>query len=280
MNWRILNLGAGVQSTAIFLMILDGDLPPVDFAVFADTGDEPRAVYEHLQWLKTLGGPEIHEVSRGNLGDNLIAGIDGAGGRYVSIPAHLATGGIPSSIGRRQCTSEYKILPIEKFIREKIGLKPRQRLPKTDTITQVFGLSFDEPRRVDRVKSNMVGKRGWKPEFPLFDDMMTREDCITYLAKRLPGYTVPRSACVYCPYKRDSEWILLRDSDPQGWQRAIEIDRAIRLKTSRCTVGMNATQYLHKSCIPLEFVELQADPPDLQKKFGWSSMDCEGMCGN
>jgi len=54
---RVLNLGAGVQSTMLFLMLVDGELEPVDIAFFADTGDEPKAVYEHLEFLKTLGGP-------------------------------------------------------------------------------------------------------------------------------------------------------------------------------------------------------------------------------
>jgi 3'-phosphoadenosine 5'-phosphosulfate sulfotransferase (PAPS reductase)/FAD synthetase len=277
---RVLNLGAGVQSTAIYLMIMDGDLPPVDFAVFADVGDEPAAVYAHVEFLKSLNGPEIHTVTRGCLGDNLINGVNADGQRHISIPTHLAIDGVPTSMGRRQCTSEYKILPIERFLREQAGLEKGQRLTKGQTITQVFGLSWDEPRRVERVKANFHGRAGWQPEFPLFDDMMTREDCVRYLEKRLPEYTVARSACVFCPYKRDSEWISLRDTDPIGWQRAIEIDRAIRQETSVCTKGMNATQYLHKSCVPLEFVELKAEPPDRQAKFQWSQMDCEGMCGN
>jgi hypothetical protein len=47
---HILNLGAGVQSTALFLMSLDGDLDIVyDAAIFADTGDEPESVYVHLE---------------------------------------------------------------------------------------------------------------------------------------------------------------------------------------------------------------------------------------
>ena len=56
----ILSLGAGVQSTTLALMALRGDLPasfarPIA-AVFADTGFEPRRVYEHLYWLiQTLG---------------------------------------------------------------------------------------------------------------------------------------------------------------------------------------------------------------------------------
>ncbi len=53
----ILSLGAGVQSTTLALMALRGDLPDRPMAaVFADTGFEPRRVYEHLHWLiQTLG---------------------------------------------------------------------------------------------------------------------------------------------------------------------------------------------------------------------------------
>src|SRR5437879_6582154 len=56
----ILSLGAGVQSTTLALMALRGHLPVADTrpmaAVFADTGFEPRRVYEHLHWLiQTLG---------------------------------------------------------------------------------------------------------------------------------------------------------------------------------------------------------------------------------
>ena len=48
---HILSLGAGVQSTALYLMDLDGDLDDIkfDYAIFADPGDEPEAVYKHLQ---------------------------------------------------------------------------------------------------------------------------------------------------------------------------------------------------------------------------------------
>jgi hypothetical protein len=280
---RILNLGAGVQSTTLFLMLIDGDLPPVDYAIFADTGDEPQDVYQHLEFLKTLGGPEIVvcRASETSLGDNLRNGINSTGQRYVAIPTYLADEtGKPASIGRRQCTAEYKIKPIEQTIRKLAGLEKGQRKPKELEITQLFGLSFDEPRRVDRVKAQFIGRAGWKAEFPLFDDFTTRTDCLAWLAKRLPNYTVPRSACVFCPYRSDNEWLRLKETDPEGWQRAVEIDEAIRDKTSRCVQGMNHSQYLHRSCQPLALVQLQAKPADGQMKFQFSQMDCEGMCGN
>ena len=43
--------GAGVQSTAIALLIAEGRLPKPDVAIFADTGWEPAAVYQQVDRL-------------------------------------------------------------------------------------------------------------------------------------------------------------------------------------------------------------------------------------
>ena len=67
---HFLNLGAGVQSTALYLMSIDGDEPEVprfDAAIFADVQEEPDEVYKHLDYLKTLGGPPIVVTTAGRL---------------------------------------------------------------------------------------------------------------------------------------------------------------------------------------------------------------------
>lgn len=61
---HILNLGAGVQSTELYLMAMRGEIRPFDYAIFSDTQDEPgsrereqglpdpeESVYGHLDWL-------------------------------------------------------------------------------------------------------------------------------------------------------------------------------------------------------------------------------------
>lgn len=67
---RVLSLGAGVQSTTLALMAAHGEVGPMpDCAVFADTGWEPQAVYDHLAWLRSpnvLPFP-VHVVSGGDL---------------------------------------------------------------------------------------------------------------------------------------------------------------------------------------------------------------------
>lgn len=65
---RIVNLGAGVQSSAMSSMALHGEFGEVpDAAIFADTTYEPAYVYEWLDFLKEEAsrlrpGFEIHVV--------------------------------------------------------------------------------------------------------------------------------------------------------------------------------------------------------------------------
>lgn len=287
---HILNLGAGVQSTALYLMSMDGDEPEVprfDAAVFADTQEEPEDVYRHLEWLESLNGPTIVRVTAGRLGDALEKGTDALGngrtdgGHYISIPAYTLNPQTQSmGIIRRQCTREFKITPVEKWIRQQYGTSPGGRVPKSTIIHQYMGLSFDEPKRVIRVKQRFMAKPcNWKVHFPLWDMQYERSDCKAYLREKLP-YEVPRSACVFCPFKSDEEWRALRDTDPVGWSRAVEID-----EVCRTGAGLDSHRYLHRTCTPLAQVDLRS----ADEKSGQMNMfshlrgfqdECEGYCGN
>lgn len=75
---RILNLGAGVQSTALFLMSHEGLIEPIDHAIFADTQEEPAAVYQNLKFLRSVPEPAplIHVATVGRIGDDLTRGVN------------------------------------------------------------------------------------------------------------------------------------------------------------------------------------------------------------
>lgn len=282
--FRVLSLGAGVQSTAVYLLAMHGKIQPIDAAVFADTGDEPQEVYRHLEWLKSLGGPAIHVVrahERG-LGDNLMMGLNAHGGRFVSIPAFTTDGsGNPAGITKRQCTKEYKITPIQRWIRRGfLGLRPKQRIPKGIFVVQLIGISLDETARAIRVLRNDTFGSQVASEFPLLRIKWTRADCLQWM--KVNGFpTPPRSACVFCPYKSDSEWLRLKE-DPKGWARAVEIDRVIRCHGSRASEGHRDKLYLHRSCQPLEEIDFEkrlADKASQYQQLGFWQ-ECEGMCGN
>jgi hypothetical protein len=176
---HFLNLGAGVQSTALYLMSIDGDEPEVprfDAAVFSDTQEEPDEVYRHLEWLEQQGGPPIIKTTAGKLGDALEKGTDANGnsrtdgGHYVSIPAFTVNPETKQhGVIRRQCTKDFKIVPVERWIREECGATPGRPVSKEITIHQYMGLSFDEPKRVIRVKQRFSAKpSNWKVHFPLW----------------------------------------------------------------------------------------------------------------
>ena len=277
-TYNILNLGAGVQSTALYLMFLNGEIEvPLDYAIFADTQEEPEHVYKHLAWLKSLGGPPILTDTAGKLGDDLIVGKNSSGGRFASIPAFTsATPGQTGGMLRRQCTSEYKIDVCERIIRRQIvGLEPRQRMPRDVRVVQYFGLSYDEQRRVSKVKNRFVGHPWAEGRFPLFDLEMSRGDCVAYLKKQQIPHEVPRSACVFCPYRSNAEWRHLRDNDPTGWARAVEVDEALRRPGTVANRNLEQSIYLHRSCLPLVRVDLG----EKDVSGGVAGGECEGMCG-
>lgn len=116
-NLTYLSLGAGVQSGTLVEMIVEGQLPLIDVAIFADTGDEPDYVYEHVDYLRSrLSGVGIplETVKKGNI----VKDTQGKS-RFAAIPVFTVIDGKVGKL-RRQCTREYKIEPIEKLIRQKL----------------------------------------------------------------------------------------------------------------------------------------------------------------
>lgn len=308
---KVLNLGAGVQSTTLYLMSMRQDepefVPVFDCAIFSDTQEEPKAVYDHLEWLKSLGGPPIITTTAGSLGDDLLAGKNSTGQsltRFASIPTFcIGEGDEEPGRNKRQCTKEYKTDPVEQCIRrEVVGLQKRKRFPEDIRIHQYLGLSYDEPGRVAKVRSRFAGNvdptpfllihefrekapkterqpiRWAVPHFPLFEMEWTRGDCQSYLKETVPDREIPRSACVFCPYRRNEEWRLIRNNDPVGWARAIQIDEALR-SGARAAEGTTKTMYLHRSCVPLAVADLDEVESQADIYFFGLNAECEGMCG-
>jgi hypothetical protein len=257
---HVLNLGAGVQSTTLYLMFMKGELrPQLDCAIFADTGEEPAPVYRHLDWLSSLRGPRILIRTIGRLGDHLLLGRNSTGQQFPSIPTHTAdVQGVPKGMMSCQCTREYKLEVIEQAIRrELVRLRPREWSPAGEMfVNQYFGLNADEPDRATRVRDRFVDVPWSTPSFPLIRLGMTRADCVAWLKRYGVPHEVPPSACVICPFRKNSDWKWLRDHDPAGFKRAVEIDATLRLPRVSANRNLCQNLYLHRSCLPLGEVSL------------------------
>lgn len=183
---------------------------------------------------------------------------------------------------QRQCTKEYKVEVCERVIRrDLIGLRARQRMPRDVLVYQAFGFSSDELGRAKRVADRFREDIPWAtPHFPLIELGWSRKDCRDFLASRVP-HRVPRSACTFCPYRTDYEWLRMKATDPESFADACEVDAALRTSGVAQARGWDNEAYIHRSCIPLEVVdferEIRENPQTLDP---FATEECTGYCGN
>lgn len=294
---HVISLGAGVQSSTMALMAARGEIAPMPVAaVFADTGDEPKSVYDWLRYLTPLlPFPVVIARKDQSLSEHIYEAIEKS--TRVSKPPLFTSPepymGIfcancqcehgtdrypceecgcekferrlvqPHAEGflTRDCTRDFKVSVIQRAVRE-VMKQHRAR-----QVVQWIGISLDEAIRMkpSRVK---YSEHRW----PLIDLRMSRHDCLLWMERN--GFPrPPRSACVYCPHHSNQEWRRLRDEEPEAWLRAVEFDKKIRTGINK----VRAKCYVHRSCVPLDQVDLSTDGERGQGLL-WGN-ECEGMCG-
>jgi 3'-phosphoadenosine 5'-phosphosulfate sulfotransferase (PAPS reductase)/FAD synthetase len=272
-NLRVLSLGAGVQSSTLALMIEKGEVPMVDCAVFSDTKGEPQAVYDWLDWLEKQLSFPVYKVTWRDLKQDI---LDAAEGKYNAFTIPFFTKNKETGKKKmllRQCTNDYKIRPIVQKVRELIGLKKGEKRKKGTKVEMLMGISLDE---VFRVKPNRV--KYITNEYPLIEKKMRREDCVKWMAKY--NYPEPpRSACTFCPYHNDKEWLYVKQNKNE-WDEVVKIDKAIRnqerLKNNKDANYSQDEYFLHRSAVPID--EVDFDKSENQMDF--FSEECSGYCGN
>jgi hypothetical protein len=250
---RILSLGAGVQSSTCLLLAAHGRIPRYDAAVFADTGWEPQAVYRHLDRLTGIAQQAGIPVVRVATGDIRGDALDPAH-RFASMPLFTLGPHGERGMARRQCTNEYKIKPIKREVRRRLGYPHPVRVPGGVCAEVAIGISLDE---VGRARDSDV--RYMRHVFPLLDRKWRREDCLAYLAEHGLGDT-PKSTCVGCPFHDDGFWTDLKAHSPAEWADAVDFDRQIRHGSARANADgqpLRGQYYLHAQRLPLDQVVLR-----------------------
>ena len=262
----VISLGAGVQSSTMAIMAAKGDLPPVDVAIFADTGNEPKAVYTYLNYLSNILPFPIFKVRKGNIKDDM---LNAKGKSNFVVAPFFTQNKITGKKGMvmRQCTNDYKIQPIRIKIRELCNVKKGKHFPKDKYVEQWIGISTDEIGRMKPARDKYILNR-----HPLIEAKMSRQDCINYLKKNdilLPE----KSACIVCPYHNDSYWHFMKTKRPEEFAEAVDFDKQVRSITRK----EDEQIYVHRSCKPLDEVEF--DKKQTDKQLDMFNNECEGMCG-
>ena len=145
---HIISLGAGVQSSTMALMAAHGEITPMPAAaIFADTQAEPASVYTWLDWLEKQLPFPVYRVTRGRLAAKAVeihqSKKTGALYTNSNVPVFIRMPGTEKEGKQsRQCTQDFKVVPVQRKIREMIGRKRSARA------VMWIGISRDEAHRM------------------------------------------------------------------------------------------------------------------------------------
>ena len=272
--FRVLSWGCGLQSTLLGELSARGKIDRLDLILNADPGWERQATYDVRNWYvarwREMGMPVVI-LPTGDIRKE-------AAESHIHIPFWTDSGG-PL---RRQCTRHFKIDPMKRYLRERLGYHPSKApAPPAGAIEQWIGITLDEWTRAKPSRVQYIVNR-----WPLLEMKISREDCsLWFQAHDLP--VPPKSACVCCPYRRPAEWIRLRRSSPGEWAQAVAFDKANRDNplAQRGATGPGSTAdqlYLYRELVPLGEANLEAAAARERRRYGVQLplFACEsGFCG-
>ena len=228
-----------MQSTALALMACENAMssdvrfplvPVYDAVLFCDLGFEPPWVQHQVEftraacqkagiYFKVLDAP-LYRDFMSNFGER----------RTISIPWWTMDDNGRKSKMPRNCTIDYKVQVISKFVRwELLGYKKGQRLrPEDRKVHEMhMGFSFEEKKRCKESPNPLFVNK-----FPLVDMGLTRADNYAYIRDRW-GLETKASACNFCPFHKNYFFQYLKENEPSTYAQLIEVDRLLESKNPK-----------------------------------------------
>ena len=184
--------------------------------MFADTGWEPPSVYEHLDWLQEQLSFEVVRVQAGNIKDNILEGTSPDGNNYLGIPAFLLNADGSTAVAARQCTSKYKVRPINRYLRERLGFEPGRRAPKHVQVEIWMGISADEVLRQKESREEWATNR-----YPLIELGFSRAQLLNWFTENYPDRYLPQELLHWMPV-------------PHRWRVEVAEDQRARVIRGGC----------------------------------------------
>jgi hypothetical protein len=205
----------GVESTTMCILYGKGSK-----AIFSDTGWEHKELYNRLDFveeqLKILHDgdfeiirikPEIKLTSRLTREPVIVDNLPDYIKHYQFFPSALA----------RFCTREFKILPIDKFLKDQ------------GECSLMIGLNVEE---ADKREGNHESLSNVNYDYPLVKDDLDREDCIEILDKyglnpNFPPY-MSRGGCKGCFFKGKKEFRAMVHLSPDEIEEISQLEISIQ----------------------------------------------------
>lgn len=235
----VISLGFGVQSFCLAAMSALGDLPPVAFALHADTGWEREATYRFAErwtpWLEVTGVRVVTVEDREHA-RRIVVPTSKRRQKEFDLPCYTQTG---NGVGQlsRQCTDDWKLRPMRRSLSAELARRGLAKRP--GAVEEWLGISLDEWQRMKDAGVQWITRR-----WPLVEKRMSRADCVTWLQRH--GLEVPvKSSCTFCPFHRRGDWEAMKRTDGADWRQAVEVDALIRDACPPHPI------YVHRACKPL-----------------------------
>lgn len=238
MSVRVFSFGGGVQSTAVAVLAARGEIS-IDCFIFANVGEDSENP-ETLRYIREVTRPyllkhNLNFIEVQKRGQTLRETVMNPERRSVVIPAFRRTERA-TSIQRRNCTQDWKIEPVTRWIAKHYS---------GQHVQVGMGISVDEFNRVrDRHWHDTDGKRKlgfWRQRwYPLIELTLSRQDCVAIIEKE--GLPIPpKSSCYFCPFMRRAEWSAMRAERPELFDKAAELENAMNNK------GLEGVFRLHRT---------------------------------
>lgn len=206
-----LSFGAGVQTTALLVLIANGEWPRPDSILFADTGNEKPETYgymaDHIAPFIQYHGLEIK-----------VLGSDWRTGHYAA-PLYdycMEHRMLPGTFVR-WCTDRYKVKPILRYLKHEMGAT------KEGPVESWIGISTNEAHRATRARPGGIQLK----RYPLIELGLSRADCEDIILEaELP--IPPKSGCWFCPFQKQSAWHRMKREKPEQFAAAMSMEKNAR----------------------------------------------------
>lgn len=268
--------GGGVQSTAALVLASQGKLPATDDSfrwdvfIFANVGERS----EHpstIAYVRDVAlpfaqksGVDLRTVQRKDRQGHPLDLLDRIEADTPSLPFPVRmNNGMP---GKRSCTADYKVAPIEKELKAMGASKDAPAIVgigiSLDEVQRAKGWGQVDPRSPSQIR-----------EYPLLRLGLRRSDCLRIIADAgLPE--PPRSACWFCPFHSTDEWQRLRRDEPDLFAHAVRLEQTIN---DRQKASGKQPMWLTRFATPLD--QVVSDQMTFADESGSGGATCDtGSC--
>lgn len=227
--------GGGTNSTAMLIAMVLKDIKP-DLILFADTGGELPETYEWVDtfsnWLCLQGFPAIEWIKYTQ------AGTPRQKFEYSTLEEECITKKMlpGKAYGYSNCSMKWKVDPIIKRVKNYCKSNNIEHIPR-----QFIGIHYGELSRIlDKTgKVREMIREGIRQEYPLIEWQLNQDNCNS-LIKSI-GLPLPsKSSCFFCPNRKISEILELKEKHPDLYERAVFMEKNANLEKLK---GLGRTRY-------------------------------------